>query len=59
MQNFDITIYNLLGESVFSHHYDMLNEAELHLDLEGNAPGIYMIQLSSPAGRTTKKIMLN
>lgn len=59
MQNFDISIYNLLGETVFTHHYDMLNEAELHLDLEGNAPGIYMIQLNTSSGRTTKKIVLD
>jgi hypothetical protein len=57
-EHFDISIYNVLGEKVYTHHYDALSEAELHLDLEGNAPGIYMVEVRTATARTTKKIML-
>ncbi|HET6992314.1 MAG TPA: M43 family zinc metalloprotease [Bacteroidia bacterium] len=57
-EHFDLTIFNVLGEIVYTHHYDALNEAELHLDLEGNAPGIYMVEVRTATARTTKKIIL-
>lgn len=59
LAHFDLTIFNVLGEVVYNHHYDALNEAELHLDLTGNAPGIYMVEVKTPSARTTKKIILD
>ncbi len=58
-QDFDVLIFNILGEKVFAHHYDALNEAELHLDLEGNPSGIYLVTVISAEGRTTKRIVLD
>jgi hypothetical protein len=57
-QQFDIFIYNVLGEQVFNQHYDALNEAELHLDLFGNPPGIYLVEVRTSTARTTEKIVL-
>jgi hypothetical protein len=57
-QKFDVLIYNILGEQVFAQHYEGLNEAELHLDLQGNPAGIYLIEVRTPTARTTKKIVL-
>jgi hypothetical protein len=57
-QNFNVTIYNVLGEVVYSHHYDALNEAELYLDLQGNPAGIYLVEVSTQSARTTKRLVL-
>ena len=35
------------------------NENELHLNLDGNTAGIYMIEVRTTNGRTVKKIILN
>jgi len=58
-QNFDITIFNVLGEMIYTHHYDALNEAEVHLDLQGNPSGIYFVEVRNARERITKKIVLN
>ncbi|MDQ3109356.1 MAG: M43 family zinc metalloprotease, partial [Bacteroidota bacterium] len=57
-QHFDLFIYNILGEQVFNNHYDALNEGELHLDLQGNPAGIYLVEVRTATTRTTKKIVL-
>jgi hypothetical protein len=57
-ENFDVTIFNVLGAMVYTHHYDAMNESELHLDLGGNAPGIYMVEVKTLTARITKKIIL-
>jgi hypothetical protein len=57
-QKFDVFIYNILGEQVFFQHYEGLNEAELHLDLEGNPSGIYLIEVRTSITRTTRKIIV-
>jgi hypothetical protein len=57
-QKFDVFIYNILGEQVFNQHYEGLNEGELHLDLEGNPSGIYLVEVRTATARTTKKIIL-
>lgn len=57
-ENLDISIYNILGEVVFTQHYDALSETELRLNLEGNAPGIYMIEVRTATARANKKIIL-
>jgi len=57
--NFDVSIYNILGEVIFQQHYSALNENELHLNLDGNTAGIYLIEVRTTNGRTVKKIILN
>jgi hypothetical protein len=57
-QHFDVIIYNVLGEKVYFRHYDALNEAELHLDLQGNPAGIYLVEVSTQSARTTKRLVL-
>ena len=58
-QNFDVDIYNVLGELIYTHHYDALDETEIHLDLEGNPAGIYFVEVRNTKERIIKKIMLN
>lgn len=58
-QQFDVVIYNILGEQVYFQHYDALNEAELHLNLQGNPSGIYLVEVISSEGRTAKRIVLD
>lgn len=58
MQNFDVIIYNILGEITYSQHYDALNEAELRLDLEGNPAGVYLVEVRTTNARTTKRVVL-
>ncbi|MDQ3109354.1 MAG: M43 family zinc metalloprotease [Bacteroidota bacterium] len=57
-KDFNIIIYTVLGEQIFNNHYDVMNQAEIHLDLEGNPAGIYLVEVHSSTGRFTKKIML-
>ncbi|CAN5764336.1 hypothetical protein BH11BAC7_BH11BAC7_13430 [soil metagenome] len=58
-QNFDVSIYNILGEKIYFQHYDALNEAELQLNLQGNPSGIYLVEVISANSRTTKRIVLD
>lgn len=57
--NFDVSISNVLGQTIYTHHYDALNESEIHLDLEGNPAGIYFIEVRNAKERVTRKIVLN
>ncbi|CAN5243277.1 hypothetical protein BH09BAC5_BH09BAC5_02880 [soil metagenome] len=56
--HFDVTVYNLIGEKVFTQHYDALTASELNLDLSGNNPGVYMIEVSTLTGIGSRKIVL-
>ncbi len=57
--NFDVSIYNILGEVIYQQRYDALNEQELKLNLNGNTVGIYFIEVNTTTGRVIKKIILN
>jgi hypothetical protein len=57
--NFDINIMNVLGQTIYTRHYDAITESEIKLDLEGNPSGVYFIEVSNSKERVTKKIILN
>lgn len=54
----DISVVNLLGEIVYTRHIDALREEQLQLDLTGNAPGIYFIEINNKRERITRKIVI-
>jgi hypothetical protein len=57
--NFDVNICNVLGQTIYSHHYDALTESEIRLDLTGNPSGIYFVEVRNAKERVTRKIVLN
>ncbi len=51
-------IYDLTGRTVFSEKYFNLNTSTFTLDISGNPPGLYLIELQTPKHTWYGKVML-
>lgn len=56
--DYDITVYNTLGEQVKTIHVDMLSERTLSLDLRDQAAGIYFVEVRNKAEKVTRRIVI-
>ena len=56
--DYDIAVYNTLGEKVREIHIDMLNEQTLMLDLRDQAAGLYFIEVRNKTEKITRKILV-
>jgi hypothetical protein len=56
--DYDITIYNTLGEIVSSQHVDMLRERTLTLDLRGYGAGIYLVEARNATEKATRRVVV-
>jgi hypothetical protein len=56
--DYDITVYNTLGEIVSSAHYEMLHERIITLDLSGEGTGVYFIEARNGKERVTRRIVV-
>jgi hypothetical protein len=59
VSNIDISVYNVLGQQVFMQHFDALNENSLQLDLGGNTPGVYFVEVKNQHEKITRRIVIN
>jgi len=54
------TVYNTIGETVFSKHLDRVsNSKEIKLDMTTIPDGIYFLKIQTQNGSITKKIVMN
>ena len=56
--DYDITVYNTLGEKVAAQHVDMLNERLMTLDLSPYGKGIYLIEVRNATEKATKRVVV-
>lgn len=56
--DYDITVYNMMGETVSSAHYEMLHERIITLDLSGEAAGVYLIEARNARERVTRRVVV-
>lgn len=59
VSNIDVSVYNVLGQTVFVRHYDALNENQVQLDLSANTPGVYFIEVKNQHEKITRKVVIN
>lgn len=55
-QPFDVTVSNTLGQAVKT--MSQVSVADLQIDLSGQAPGIYFINVKGTSGAVTKRVVL-
>jgi hypothetical protein len=58
LKNVDINVTNTLGQTVYTRHFDALNEDRMQLDLTGNLPGIYILEVRTSNERVIRKIVI-
>jgi hypothetical protein len=56
--DYDITVYNTLGEVVSSQHVEMLHERTLQIDLRSNGAGIYLIEARNATEKAVKRVVV-
>lgn len=56
--DYDITVYNTLGEQVKVQHVEMLSEQTLQLDLRDQSAGIYFIEVRSQSDKVTRRVVI-
>jgi len=54
----EVTVYNFVGEKVMSQVFDPTFDNVLQINLLGNAPGIYLVNVSTRNEFVTKRVML-
>lgn len=54
----DISVVNVLGQNIYSRHIDALREEQIQLDLTGNTPGVYILEINNKRERITRKIII-
>ncbi len=56
--DYEITVYNTLGEVVSSQHVEMLHERTMQIDLRANGAGIYLIEARNATEKATKRVVV-
>jgi hypothetical protein len=56
--DYDVTVYNTLGEIVKSQHIEMLSEQTFQLDLRDQAAGIYFVEVRNQSDKVTRRIVI-
>jgi hypothetical protein len=56
--DYDITIFNTLGEKIGSQHVAMLHERTMTMDLSGYGKGIYLIEVRNATEKATKRVVV-
>jgi len=54
----DVTIFDVLGKAVLTRKINVPSQ-EVELNLEDNPDGIYLIEVNTPLGKITQKVVLN
>jgi hypothetical protein len=56
--DYDITVYNTLGETVSSQHVEMLHERTMQIDLRAYGAGIYLIEARNATEKAVKRVVV-
>lgn len=56
--NYDISVFNTLGEKVQEMHVDMLSEQTMTLDLRNQSAGLYFVEVRSATEKITRRIVI-
>lgn len=56
--DYDITVYNTLGEVVSTEHVAMLSERTMQLDLSDQSAGIYFVEVRNSSEKVTRRIVI-
>lgn len=55
----DVTVYNMIGAKVIERHITDIDDQRVNLDLTGDAPGMYFVELRANNERVIRKLMLS
>jgi hypothetical protein len=56
--DYDVTVFNTLGEKVKQVHLDMLSEQTFQLDLRDQSAGLYFIEVRNQSEKITRRVMI-
>ena len=58
-QNIEITVYNMLGQNVYSNKIDNATQNVYEVDLSKRASGFYLVEIKSGSEKVVKRMMVS
>lgn len=58
-QNIEITVYNMLGQNVYSNRLNNISQTVHEVDLKNQAGGVYLVEVKCGTERVVKRMILN
>ncbi len=58
-QNIDVTVYNMLGQAVYSNKISNATQNVYQVDLGNQASGVYLVEIKSGTEKVVKRMMLS
>ncbi|HTF03981.1 MAG TPA: M43 family zinc metalloprotease [Bacteroidia bacterium] len=56
--DYDVTVFNTLGEKVKQVHLDMLSEQTFQLDLRDQSAGLYFVEVRNQSDKITRRVLI-
>ena len=58
-QNIEITVYNMLGQNVYSNKLNNVSQTVHEVDLKNQAGGVYLVEVKNGNERVVKRMVLS